>query len=80
MDKDRFNKLIEDIKENDIQIIMIQPYENGKELGIAYYKISTFEKLSVEEKTRPGHVKAIRIPKDATNEEITEKLIDSFKE
>lgn len=80
MEKDRLNKLIEDIKEEDIQIIMIQPYKNENELGIAYYKISTFEKLSVEEKTRPGYVKVIRVHKDVTNKDITQKLIDSFKE
>ncbi len=75
----RFNKLIKEIKENDICIVIIQPFEQTQ-IDIAYYKISEFEKMSLDEKMNKRCMKVISVSNETTNEEIIKILVDSFKE
>ena len=70
INKNRFKILIERIKEEDINIIMITPKD--KKIYIAYYKISEFN-------NGEPNVKSLVLPEEMRYKEIIQKLIDSFK-
>lgn len=70
INKNRFTILIERIKEEDINIIMITPKD--KKIYIAYYKISEFN-------NGEPNVKSLEFPEETRDKEIIQKLVESLK-